>query len=313
MIDNKEPWKTKNWFVSPWDYADEVMKNLTPPPRVTVEDLTLRDGEQQAGIMFKKDEKIRIAEKLAEAGVQRIEAGTPAVSPHDEAAVREIVKRKLGFQVFCCSRCAEVDIKRAADCGVVGVNISVPGSKLLMELGYNWSWERAAETAIKGSIIAHEQGLHVSFAGVDGTRADLEWYLNFHEMIVKQGHVDSLTLLDTMGSMNPEAVAYIMKKLRERIKIPIQAHFHNDYGLAVANTIKAVLCGAEVIQTTVNGIGERSGNAPMEETSLALKTLYGIDVGSIRETSRTRETCAEGIRDTDDSESGNCGRYSLSP
>jgi isopropylmalate/homocitrate/citramalate synthase len=279
MAINKAPWKTKNWFVSPWDYADDVTKDFAPPRKVTVEDVTLRDGEQQAGIMFKKDEKIRIAEKLAEAGVQCIEAGTPAVSPHDEAAIKEIVKRKLGPQIFCLSRCVESDIKRAVDCGVDGINTSVPGSKLLMELGYGWSWERATETAIKGTTLAHEQGLHVSFAGVDGTRADLEWYLSFHERIAKEGHIDSLILLDTMGSLTPEAVAYIMRKLKERVKQPILAHFHNDFGLSVANTIKAVLCGAEVIHTTVNGVGERSGMAPMEETTLALRILYGIDVG----------------------------------
>ena len=105
MATRKGPWKTDQWFVSPWNYVEEVTKDFTPPQMVKIHDTTLRDGEQQAGLMFTEDEKTRIATKLAELGVHRIEAGTPAVSPHDEAAIREIVKRKLGPEIFCLSRC----------------------------------------------------------------------------------------------------------------------------------------------------------------------------------------------------------------
>jgi len=275
----KTPWKTENWFVSPWNYAKEVIQDFNPPKRVRIHDNTIRDGEQQAGLMFRKEEKIQIAEKLAELGVHRIEAGTPAVSPHDEAAIREIVKRKLGPEIICLSRCMEEDIKRAADCGVDGVNLSIPGSKLIMEVGYGWSLEKGAEVAIKGTTLAHELGLSIIFAAVDGTRADLEWYTRLIERIAKEGHIDSLCLMDTVGSLTPEAVGYSVRKLRQRIGKPVEAHFHQDFGLGVANAIRAVLSGAEVIQTTVNGIGERSGNTPMEETVLALRTLYGIETG----------------------------------
>lgn len=275
----KTPWKTENWFVSPWNYAKEVIQDFNPPKRVRIHDNTIRDGEQQAGLMFRKEEKIRIAEKLAELGVHRIEAGTPAVSPHDEAAIREIVKRKLGPEIICLSRCMEEDIKRAADCGVDGVNLSIPGSQLIMEVGYGWSLEKGAEVAIKGTTLAHELGLYIIFAAVDGTRADLEWHTRLIERIAKEGHIDSLCLMDTVGSLTPEAVGYSVRKLRQRIGKPVEAHFHQDFGLGVANSIRAVLSGAEVIQTTVNGIGERSGNAPMEETVLALRTLYGIETG----------------------------------
>jgi isopropylmalate/homocitrate/citramalate synthase len=279
MTQETQLWQTNNWFVSPWNFLKEVTEGFTPPPQVKIHDNTIRDGEQQAGLMFRKEEKIQIAEKLAELGVHRIEAGTPAVSPHDEAAIREIVKRKLGPEIICLSRCMEEDIRRAADCGVDGVNLSIPGSKLIMELGYGWSLERGAEVAIKGTRLAHELGLYIIFAAVDGTRADMEWYTSLIERIAKEGHIDSLCLMDTVGSLTPEAVGYSVRKLRQRIGKPVEAHFHQDFGLSVANSIKAVLCGAEVIQTTVNGIGERSGNTPMEETVLALRTLYGIDTG----------------------------------
>jgi len=279
MTKETQPWQTKNWFVSPWNYLKEVTEGFTPPARIKFHDNTVRDGEQQAGLMFTKEEKIQIAEKLAEAGVHRIEAGTPAVSPHDEAAIREIVKRKFGPEIICLSRCMEEDIKRAADCGVDGVNLSIPGSKLLLEQAYGWTVDKGVEVAIKGTKLAHELGLYVIFAAVDGTRADFDWYTNLIKRIATEGHIDSLCLMDTIGSLTPEAVSYSVRTLVRRIGKPIEAHFHQDFGLSVANSVKAVLCGAEVIQSTVNGIGERCGNTPMEETVLALRTLYGIDTG----------------------------------
>jgi isopropylmalate/homocitrate/citramalate synthase len=129
----RTPWKTDNWFVSSWNYLEEVTKGFHPPKKVKIHDVTLRDGEQQAGIIFTKDDKIRIAEKLAEVGVHRIEAGMPAVSPRDEAAIREIVKRNFKSEIFCFCRCVVDDVKRAADCGVKGIVIEIPASAHLIE------------------------------------------------------------------------------------------------------------------------------------------------------------------------------------
>src|SRR5512139_1731431 len=112
------PWKTDNWYVAKTNYFDEVTKDFNPPKRVRVHDVTLRDGEQQVGLVFTKDDKVRIAEGLAEAGVHRIEAGMPAVSKVDEAAIREIVKRNLGPEIFCFCRCMVDDVKKSIDCGV---------------------------------------------------------------------------------------------------------------------------------------------------------------------------------------------------
>ena len=133
-----QPWKTDNWFVSPWNFLEEVTAGFQPPEKVRIHDITLRDGEQQAGIIFTKDDKIRIAEKLSELGVHRIEAGMPAVSPRDEAAIKEIVKRNLKSEIFCFSRCMVDDVKRAADCGVRGIVIEIPASAHLIEQGYKW-------------------------------------------------------------------------------------------------------------------------------------------------------------------------------
>ena len=275
----KSLWKTDNWYVSPWNYLEEVTRGFNPPKKVRIHDVTLRDGEQQAGIIFTKDDKIRIAEKLAEIGVHRIETGMPAVSPPDEAAIREIVKRNLGPEIFCFTRCMVDDVKRAADCGVKGIVIEIPASAHLVEHAYQWPLEKAIDLSIKATAFAKEQGLYTVFFTIDGTRTDMDWLLKLVNRVATEGHMDAFTLVDTFGVLSPQGASYFTRKVKAGVKKPLEIHFHSDFGLGVANTIMAVLSGAEVIHTTVGGIGERCGNAPMEETVLALLTLYGIDVG----------------------------------
>ncbi|MCK4786907.1 MAG: hypothetical protein KAV87_24330 [Desulfobacteraceae bacterium] len=274
-----QPWKTENWHVSPWNYLEEVTKDFQPPKQVKVHDITLRDGEQQAGIIFTKDDKIRIAEKLAEVGIHRIETGMPAVSPNDEAAIKEIVKRNLDSEIFCFSRCMVADVKRAADCGVDGIVIEIPSSTHLIEQAYKWPLEKAIDLSIKATAFAKEQGLYTVFFTIDATRSDLTWLLDLVDRVATEGHMDAFTLVDTFGVLSPQAATHFAKRVKERITKPLEIHFHPDFGLGVANTINAVLAGGEVIHTTVTGIGERAGNTPMEETVLALLTMYGIDVG----------------------------------
>lgn len=278
-MNNRTPWKTDNWFVSPWNYFDEVKINFQPPDKVKIHDVTLRDGEQQAGIIFTKDDKIRIAEKLSEVGVHRIEAGMPAVSPNDEAAIREIVKSDLDAEIFCFCRCMVNDVELAADCGVDGIVIEIPSSQHLIEKGYKWPLERAVELSVNATAFAKEKGLYTVFFTIDATRSDINWLLDLVENVAKEGHMDAFTLVDTFGVMSPQATTYFTKRVKERIAKPLEIHFHSDFGMGVANTINAVLAGAEVIHSTVLGIGERAGNTPMEETVMALLTMYGIDVG----------------------------------
>jgi isopropylmalate/homocitrate/citramalate synthase len=278
-LNNRTPWKTENWFVSPWNYFDEVTKGFDPPASVKIHDVTLRDGEQQAGVIFTKDYKIQIAEKLSEIGVHRIEAGMPAVSPKDEAAIREIVKRKLDSEIFCFCRCMVEDVELAADCGVDGIVIEIPSSAHLIERAYKWPLEKAIDLSIKATSFAKERGLYTVFFTIDATRSDMSWLLDLVERVAREGHMDAFTLVDTFGVISPQAATYFTKKVKERISKPLEIHFHADFGLGVSNTINAVLAGAEVIHSTVLGIGERAGNTPMEETVMALLTMYGIDVG----------------------------------
>ena len=279
MVSEKEPWKSENWFVSPWNFLGEVTKDFHPPKQVKIHDITLRDGEQQAGILFRKDDKVRIAEKLAETGVHRIEAGMPVVSPQDEAAIKEIVKRNLGPEIFCFCRCMVDDVKRAVDCGVDGIVIEIPASQHLIEHGYGWPMQKAIDLPIKATQFAKEQGLYTVFFTIDATRSDMDWYLNLIEKVASEGHMDALALVDTFGVLSPHGAFYYTKTVRERVDKPLEIHFHNTFGVATANTIMSALAGGEVIHSTVTGIGEGPGNCPMEETVVALLILYGIDVG----------------------------------
>ena len=274
-----EPWKTDRWFSSPWNFLPEIRDGLTLPDAVQVHDVTLRDGEQQAGVVFTKDDKLRIAESLAEAGVHRIEAGLPAVSPADDAAVREMVKMGLPSKIYAFSRCMVDDVKRAADCGVEGVVMEIPSSHHLIEKAYRWPVERAIDASIEATTLAHELGLTVSFFPIDATRAGLVEYLDLLEKVATEGHVDAVGLVDTFGVLSPHGVQLFVRQTRERLGVPLETHFHMDFGLGVANTLLAVAEGVGVIQTTVTGIGERAGNTPMEETVLALLTMYGMDTG----------------------------------
>jgi isopropylmalate/homocitrate/citramalate synthase len=276
---DKSRWLNSNWYVSPWNYECEVTAKYTPQKKVVCHDVTLRDGEQQAGVVFTKDDKVRIAEALAEAGVQRIEAGMPAVSADDEAAIREIIRRNLGPEVFSFCRAMPDDVKRSADCGVKGVVIEAPVNELFVKHGYNWTFDQALEKAVAATLCAQELGLYTVYFTIDGSRAESTYYFDFLDRVAKEGYMDSLVIVDTFSGMSPQATEYFVRTVKSRIDKPLEIHAHNGYGLAVANTCAAVMAGAEVIHTTVGGIGEGAGNCPMEETALALLTLYGIDTG----------------------------------
>lgn len=274
------PWKTDQWFVSPWNFQPEARAGLAFPPAVQFHDLTLRDGEQQAGIVLRKDEKVRIAEKMAALGVHRIEAGIPVVSKEDEAAIREICRRKLGPKIFALARCIVDDVKKAVDTGIDGCIVEIPCSEHIIKYAYGWPLEKAIDMAIRATAFAHEQGVYVVFFPIDATRTDIDWYLNVIERVARDGHMDALALVDTTGVLSPQGAAYMAKKTRERIKDkPLETHFHGDFGLGVANTIAALAAGCSVAHTTSLGIGERAGNACFEETVMALKLLYGVETG----------------------------------
>ena len=275
----QEPWKTDQWFVSPWNFESAVRDQLHFAKQIKFHDITLRDGEQQTGVIFTKDDKIRIAEALAEAGVHRIEAGMPVVSPSDTSAIKEIVKRNLGPQVFAFSRCMVDDVKRAVDCGVAGIVMEVPSSTHIIEYAYKWPLEKAIDLSVESTAYAHSQGLEIVFFPIDFSRAEMNWVLDLILRVANEGHMDALALVDTFGVVSPHAMQYLVRQVKARVNKRLEAHFHMDFGMGIANTIMALAEGVEVVHSTVLGLGERAGNVPIEETAMALLTLYGIDTG----------------------------------
>jgi len=272
----KKKWLAEKWWVSYLNFLDEVRKDFKLPDKVVIHDITLRDGEQQAGLTFNKEDKIKIARMLDEVGVHRIEAGMPAVSREDKKAVKAIAHEGLNAKVFCFARCMKRDVDLALECDVDGVEMEIPSSEHLINYAYGWPLEKAIDLSVEATSYAAEHGLHVAFFTIDGTRADLDWWLKLVNRVATEGHMDSLVLVDTFGVCNPEAIRYLTRKAREQFDKPIEVHFHNDFGLATANTLAAVCEGADVVHTTVNGIGERMGNADLAEVALSLEALYGV-------------------------------------
>lgn len=266
-------------FVSPYNQAEEVRRQVSPPPRVRFHDVTLRDGEQQAGVAFTKDEKIEIARLLDEAGVDRIEAGFPAVSKPDLEAIKTIARLGLQAEVFSFARCMKNDVDLALQCDVDGVVMEIPSSDHLLRHAYGWSEEKSVSLATEATAYAHEHGLYVAFFTIDSTRASFETAWRLISSVAEMGHMDSLVLVDTFGVCSPHAISYFVSKVKKLIDKPLEIHVHNDFGLGVANSIAAVMNGVEIVHVSVNGIGERTGNASLEQTAMALKLLYGVESG----------------------------------
>ena len=272
-------YKTKDWYTSQWNFADDVVSTQSFADEIKLHDVSLRDGEQQAGLVFNKGQKIALAEKMAEMGIHRIEAGMPAVSAQDAAAITEIAKRDLGSEIFAFCRCMKDDVKRAVDCGVKNIVIEIPASDHIVEHAYKWEMQRAMDLSIEATQFAKENGLYTVFFPIDGTRAEISSFLDLIQMVEKEGHMDALAVVDTFGGLAPHSCGYLIRQIKKRIDKPLEVHFHDDFGLASANTIMALAAGAQVAHTTISGIGERAGNAPYEDIVMALLTMYNIDVG----------------------------------
>jgi isopropylmalate/homocitrate/citramalate synthase len=275
----QEPWKTDKWFVSPWNYLPEVTRSYGFGAGIKIHDVTLRDGEQQTAVVFRREEKVAIAKKLDALGVHRIEAGMPAVSPQDRAAIADIAALGLKAGVYGFSRCIPAEVKVVKECGCQGIVIEIPASDHMIQNAYGWPIERAMKASIETTLAAKEAGLHTVFFTIDATRTELNRFLDIVERVATEGHMDALTIADTVGGTTPDAIGHVVKKVIARLNKPVEIHCHQDFGLGVANTIAALAAGASVAHTTVTGLGERAGNVPMEDVVLALRCLYGVDLG----------------------------------
>lgn len=276
-----EKWRNDKWYTSSWNFSDEVTKNLHFKDSIKIHDVTLRDGEQQAGLIFDYDQKIALAEKMSEMGIHRIEAGMPAVSEQDRKVIEDLAKRSdIKSEIFAFARCMVEDVKRAAECGVKGVIIEIPCNEEMITKAYGWTMEKAMELSIKASLAAEEAGLYTVFFPIDMSRASIRWSLDLLNQVATHGHMDALALVDTLGVLTPHTVPYLVDTVRSKIPgKPIELHFHDDYGLGAANTLMGLAAGADVAHTTIGAAGERAGNAPYEDVVMALLTMYGVDLG----------------------------------
>ncbi|HEY9053874.1 MAG TPA: hypothetical protein VIO60_03545 [Rectinemataceae bacterium] len=267
------------YWVSAYNFKQEVLSSRKDPPKVLIHDATLRDGEQTPGVVFRKDDKVRIAKALAALGVDRIEAGMPAVSSEDFEAIVEIVSLGLSSKVFTFARAMKEDVDQALACGASGVVIEVPigWPKLLHQ--FKWTWEDVVRKTAPVIEYAKSKGLYAVFFPYDATRAREEDLDAMFEFIMRESPPDSVGLVDTMGCASPEAIAYLVRKYKDLTGLPVEIHTHNDFGMAVATELAAVGAGAEVVHSCVNGLGERTGNAPLEELVLGLELLYGRSTG----------------------------------
>jgi len=267
-------------YVSDFNNAPEVTAQIEISPKLSLVDCTLRDGEQQAGVVFTKEDKVRIAKKLDEIGIKEIEAGMPVASDEDREAVCEMVQAGLKARITALARPSKADVDMLADCGVWCATISIPIGDLQREFKLHWDEETYVRTLLDTAEYAKTKGLYVNISPYDTTRVDPVFLDRVLHEIAKAGTADRVRLVDTVGAASPLAIKYLVRRMKAILgTIPVELHCHDDFGMATACTLAGAEAGVDYLSTTINGLGERAGNAPTEEVLVALKFLYGIDLG----------------------------------
>ncbi|MBO8169176.1 MAG: homocitrate synthase [Thermoanaerobacteraceae bacterium] len=253
---------------------------------VIIVDTTLRDGEQTAGVVFANREKIRIAKMLDQIGVHQIEAGIPVMGGDEKEAIKQIVDARLNASIMGWNRAVISDIKHSLDCGVDAVAISISTSDIHIKYKLKSTREQVLKNMVKATEFAKKKGLYVSVNAEDASRTDMDFLIRFATE-AKNAGADRIRYCDTIGILTPFETYKRVKHLIENIQMDVEMHMHNDFGMATANTFAGIQAGATHAGVTVVGLGERAGNAALEEVVMALKYLDNTDLDF--ETDRFRE------------------------
>lgn len=257
---------------------DDIQSAFDHTRTIHFYDTTLRDGEQSVGVCFTPDEKFEIACKLAELGVSRIESGFPRVSDDDTRAVKRILEAGLSSEIWGFARCMQADIDAHIELGTEHILIEISTSELKMK-AYGFDRDKVKQRVSGAVKHAKDNGMKsVNFFAVDSTRSDLAFLKDIYSIAIEAG-ADEISVVDTIGACSPEAVEYLIREVKSWVgDIPVHWHGHNDFGMATASAVAAVRGGVDWIQGTINGMGERAGNADICEVALALQCLYNVPV-----------------------------------
>ena len=273
-------------------YYDSIRRR---PPEVEICDVTLRDGEQTPGAAFTMDEKIRLAERLDEIGVEIIEAGFPVVSSVEKETIKRVAQLGLDAKICSLARSKREDVEIALDCDVDIISIFIATSDIHIEYKYHSRYETVRERALDTLEYAKSHGVVVRFAAEDATRTPIPRLKDIFLAAEARG-ADYVSIADTVGILTPATTEYLVSEIKDSVrKSELCIHCHDDLGMATANTITAAEAGVKQLHTTVNGIGERSGNAALEEVLLALRLEHGIDkydLSKLTSLSRIVEECS---------------------
>lgn len=275
----QEPYFTDDKWVAPYFFTPEVQEEISPPAKVQIHDVTLRDGEQAPRTAFTPDEKLFIARALDRLGVDSIEPGL-TVTGEDREVIATLTGMGLTSKIVPLCRVKSEDVQTCLNLHTDGVLLEISVNPFLLRDVFNKAPEALIDEVVEYAEEFHKQGMHVEFMGWDAFRIpDFDYLERFFSALAQRAVLDRITVADTFGMSHPFAMFKFIRKMRSWTGLPIGLHIHNDFGMATALSVMAISAGADEIHSSINGIGERAGNVATEEVAVALQHLYNIDAG----------------------------------